>query len=216
MVLAAIFLLAIMACSGGGGSTTTPPPESTVFNLGKFTDLTTGTSYTLDFTGSDTTGASYTGTQQITVVGPTTFEGKSVIQKDGILVLTKVGVGVIINSIIQTYYYHDRTLYKIVYSSGVTATPSNTFPLPTTVEIGNIDEGQSLAYSNGNSTTETWQVTDAGYNIAYIVFTSTSNLEVSEIDTITINTEGTISGITEVIYNFPSTGVTTTLHGTVQ
>jgi hypothetical protein len=213
MLILATFVMTIMGCGGGGDSSTpTPTPAGTVFNMGAYASLTTGNSYTITYTGTDTTGATYTGTQQSNIVGPTTFQGNNVIQRNVALNLTKTGVGVVLATSEQIYYNSDRTLYKMVFSNGITATPTSTFPLPLSVQIGNF-AGQSLSYSNGNSITQTWQVNDAGNSTANIVINSITNLSTSEVDTLTITTAGTLTSMTQIIYNFPTAGVTTTLHG---
>lgn len=212
-----LFTTAMFGCGGGGGGSTpapTPTPAGTVFDLGKFTSLATGTSYSITYTGTDTAGGSYTGSQQSTVAGTTTFEGRSVIQRNMVMNITKTGVGVVLSTTAQSYYNADRTLYKTVYSNGVFATPTTTFALPTTAQIGNF-AGQALSYSNGNSLTQAWQVTDAGNSVANIIVTSTTNLGLSEVDTIAVTTTGTFLSLKNVIYNFPSAGVTTTLNGVV-
>jgi hypothetical protein len=208
-------LLTLSGCGGGGDSSNVNnTPAGTTFSTGKYASLAAGDGYTVTVTGSDTAGGSYTGSSQVTVVGATTFEGHSVIQKNSATTLTKTGVGVLLNSTSQAYYNPDRTLYKIVFSNGVVATASNTFPLPTTIQIGSFG-GQSLSYSNGNTLSQTWQIIDAGNSTATAQITATNNYGISEVDSITVDTAGTILGMTQVIYNFPTSGVTTTLHGTV-
>ncbi|MHB8090494.1 MAG: putative Ig domain-containing protein [Syntrophales bacterium] len=185
-----------------------------VFNVSKITTLTTGDTLSSTFTGSDTAGGTYTGSTQSIIDGPTVFEGRNVIKKSSLTTLIKTGVGVILSSTQTTYYNTDRTLYKIVYSNGVTATPTSTFPIPTTIQIGNF-AGQSLNYSNGNSETSTWQVVDTGNGNAKILVTTTTNFGLSDVYTIYIPASGNISTTTEVLYNFPSNGVTTTLTGII-
>lgn len=214
-----MMLLVLMAagCGGGGGGSDTPfipSPAGTVFNLGKYASLSTGSSYTITFTGSDTTGATYTGSQQSNIVGATIFEGQSVTQRDVALTLNKSGVGVLLATTAHAYYKADKTLYKTVYSNGVVATPTSTFPVPSSVQIGNF-AGQSLSYSNGSSLSSTWQVTDAGSSTANIVVSTTTNQGLSEVDTLTVAASGTMLSIRQILYNFPSAGVTTTLNGTM-
>jgi len=215
LLVAGVFGLA--GCGGGGDSSTSntiPTPAGKTFSTGKYASLTSGDSYTVTITGTDTSGGTYSGSSQTSVVGTTTFDGRSVTQRNGVITLTKTGVGVLLNSTTQSYYNADRTLYKIVFSNGVVATATNAFPLPTTIQIGSFG-GQSLSYSNGNTLSQTWQIIDTGNNTATAKITSTGNYGISEVDSITVDTAGTILGMTQVIYNFPSPGVTTTLHGTV-
>ena len=208
-----LFTSVLFAC-GGGESTSAPTStqSETTFDLGKYVSLTTGTSYTLNFTGSDTTGATYTGTDQCNVVGITTFEGKNVIQRNHVLNLMKNGAGVIAAGIVSEFYNTDRTLYKEVYSNGIVNTSTNIFVLPLTVQPGNF-AGQSISSSYGTCTTQTWQVNDAGNSTASIMITTTTNQKKSGVDTLIITTTGALLSLKQVLYDFPSVGVTTTLNG---
>lgn len=207
---------ALFGCGGGGDSTTisTPTPTETAFDLGKYVSLATGTSYTITFTGTDTTGASYTGSEQCNVVGSTTFEGKSVIRRNHILNLSKTGVGGVAAGTVSEYYHSDRTLYKVVYPNGIVDTPTNIFALPTVVQPGNFT-GQSSSSSDGTSSTQTWQVMDSGNSTAIIVVTSKTNQIISGVDTLTVSTTGALLSMKQVIYDFPIDGVTTTLNGVI-
>jgi hypothetical protein len=213
-VVFALIVLALAGCGGGGGggTTGTTTPTQTNFSVAQYTSLNTGDTFTIPLTGTDTAGASYTGSIAANVVGPVTFNGKSVIERDVLINLTKTGVGVVLSTTEKGYYNSDRTLDEIVFSNGVTATPTSTFPMPTTVQVGSFG-GQSLSYSNGNSLTSTWQVAAAGGGNVTVTVTSSTNLSVSEVDTINANSSGNIVSIQEVIYNFPTAGVTTTLTG---
>ena len=215
VALIGLVMLGVAGCGGGGGGSTAPTPaqNTTVYPVTKYTSLTTGTTLGFNLSGTDSAGGAYTGAIQVNVVGPTTIDSKSVTERDSIITLTKTGVGVILSSTAKSYYNSDRTLYKTVYSNGVTATPTTTFPLPTTLSVGNF-AGQSLSYSNGNSLTSTWQVVDGGNGNAAVIVNSITNLAPSEVDTLTITASGDTPSITEIVYNFPSSGVTTTLHGT--
>lgn len=203
----------LFGCGGGDGSTPVPAPTQTetTFDLGKYVSLTPGSSYTLTFTGTDTAGATYTGSEQCNVVGSTTFEGKNVIQRSHVFNLIKSGGGGISGSLIE-YFNPDRTLYKEVYSNGIVNTSTNIFALPVTVQPGSF-EGQSISSSDGTSTSQTWQVNDAGNGTAAIVITSTTNQSLDEVDTLTVTTAGALISIKQVVYDFPSVGVTTTLTG---
>jgi hypothetical protein len=213
-VVFALIVLALAGCGGGdsSGTTGTTTTTPTGFSVAQYTSLNTGDTLTIPLTGTDTTGATYTGSIQTNIVGPVTYNGKNVIERDTLINLTETGVGVVLSSTSKSYYNSDRTLYEIVYSNAVTATPTSTFPLPTTVQIGTFG-GQSLSYSNGNTLSSVWQVADAGSGNATVTVTSTTNLSDREVDTINVTAAGNISSIKEVIYNFPTAGVTTTLTG---
>lgn len=214
VALIGLVMFGLAGCGGGGGGTTpTPEQNTTVYPASKYTSLVTGTTLGFNLTGTDSAGGAYTGTIQTNVVGPTTINSVNVTERDSIITLTKTGVGVVLSTTEKAYYKSDRTLDEVVFTNGVTATPTSTFSLPTTLSVGNF-AGQSLSYSNGNSLTSTWQVVDAGNGNASVVVSSMANSALSEVDTLTITASGDTPTITEVIYNFPTSGVTTTLHGT--
>lgn len=208
-VFSALIILVLAGC--GSGTTDTNNTTLTNFSVAQYTSLNTGDTVTIPLTGTDTAGGSYTGSFQTNVVGPVTYNGKNVIERDSLISLTTNVAVVLINSM-KSYYNSDRTLYETVLFSGVTATPTSTFPLPTTVQVGTFG-GQSLSYSNGDFLTSTWQVTDEGGGNATVTVSSTTNLSLSEVDTINVTAAGNISSIKEVFYNFPTAGVTTTLTG---
>lgn len=113
---------------------------------------------------------------------------------------------------VATYLYHqDQTLYKVFYSpSGLTATPANNFSYPANLTFQNVTSGLALNYSNGNSWTSTWGVTDNGGGTEQFQVTWFNNGALSEIDTYIISSSGIILGYSSVLQNFPTPGVTTT------
>lgn len=213
-IIVSVVSALLFGCGGGGGSTTTTPtPATATFSTAKFASLTTGDTLGFNLSGTDTAGGVYSGTTQNIVDGPATVDGRSVTQKRVLLTLTKAGANVM--SVIETYYYNaDRSIYKVTFSNGVTATPTNTFAYPLSVKIGDFGAGIALSYSNGNSLTSTWQVLDGGNGNVKLQVSTNINSNVSDASTVYINSIGVVTSTTEVIYNFPTTGVNTTLNGT--
>lgn len=218
-MLIVLFSAIFIACGGGGGGSDSgggeATPTSTVtYSLNKLTTLTQGASEAFNMTGTDTAGYSWTGSYQYIVDGPTVFDGRSVIQKRTLITLTRAGSGAI--SVVSTFYFNsnDLTLYEVVFSSGVTAVPNPFSALPSTVKIGDFGTGSTLNYSNGYILTSTWQVVDGGNNTAKLIISSNTNSALSEQDSFYVDSSGNITAIELKIYNFPSTGVTTTLNNT--
>lgn len=213
MGLFAVVVFGMAGCGGGGESTATQPPASAkVFNLSKYTTLAAGPVISFNLTGTDTAGASYTGSLSETVDGPVVFETINTIKKRALLTLNKTGVGNILDSVATAYFKQsDSSLYKIVYNSGVTAVPTVYNAFPATVRIGDSGAGSTLSYSNGVITTGTWQIQDGGNGLAKVIMISNSNAGLSEQDSVFINAVGDIISVELKIYNYPTSGVTTTL-----
>lgn len=209
-----VLVFSLAGCGGGGGGSTTPipTPAATVFNMNKYTSLSTGPVFSFNLSGTDTAGASYTGSMSMTVDGPVVFETINTIKKRTLLTLNKTGVGSVLNSVATSYFRQsDSSLYKTVYNSGVTAVPTAYNALPATITIGDFGAGSTLSYSNGATISGTWQVQDGGSGLAKLIIISNTNSALSEQDSIFINTAGDVISAELKIYNFPSSGITTTL-----
>jgi hypothetical protein len=203
----------IAGCGGGGESTATPTQTpATVFNTSKYTTLATGPVISFNLTGTDTAGGSYTGSLSETVDGPVAFETINTIKKRTLLTLNKTGVGNVLDAVATSYFRQsDSSLYKIVYNNGVTAVPTVYNAIPATVKIGDSGAGSTLSYSNGAIITGTWQVQDGGNGLAKVIKIANSNTGLSEQDSVFIDAAGEIISAELKIYNFPTSGVTTTL-----
>jgi len=220
------------SCIGSVNSKDTAGSRKTRINLAKFSSLSTSYSIFFNFTGSDTVGSKYTGTSQSFVDGPTIFENRSTIKKTNTLTLTKVGTNSVLSpyfygytaptttytvSFISTFYYNlDKTIYKVVYSNGITAatttaTSANQFSYPSTLTFQNLTSGIALNYSNGNNLSSTWDVTASGGSNKQFQVTWTTNSSLSQIDTYIFDPSEIITSFSSVILDFPTPGITTTL-----
>lgn len=202
-------------CGGGGGGGSDSPPNTTVYDISQYTSLNTGDTLSIALTGTDTSGGSYSGSIQTVVNGQTSFEGHNVIKRTTSTIMNKINQGNIASVVSEQYYNYDKTLYKIVFSNGVTAAPTNVYPLPTSIKVGDEFDGQDLAYSNGNTLMSNWEVVDAGNGNAKVITTTLSNTGLTDTLSLIISPSGDILSTREVMNNFPSNGVTTTLTGTV-
>ncbi len=215
-LLSVISMFVLLSSCGGGTSENaavpSAPANTTVYSTGGRDALTTGETHTAELSGSDTAGGTSTGTQQSVVDGPTTVDGKDVIQETVTKTLTRSG-GATATSSETIYYNTDGTIYKIVYPDGRSATPSNNFELPATVKVGDSGTGRGLNYSDGNVSTSTWLVTDAGGGNASLTYTFYLNSVLREQHITTLTPTGYAPTIMYILYNFPYQGVITTLQG---
>jgi hypothetical protein len=213
LLVSVIVMALLFGCgSGGGGSETGLSSNTTVYRTGGEGSLVTGHTSTYSLTGSDTAGGTYTGSQHYVVDGPTTIDGRDVIQVRVTYTTTKTGEWSDTN--IQTLYYNtDKTVYKIDYSDGGTAVPANNVEIPETVKVGDSGAGHSLIYNNGNTMHSTWQVTDAGGGNATLTYSFYINSKLKEQNIVTLTPSGEGPSFTRIYYDYPTKGVTTVLYG---
>lgn len=213
----AVFMLT--GCGGGGGSAPSPQPTPPPTNVStqELTTTQTGYSMTFSLSGSDTAGHSYSGSQSFSVIGPTTYENLSVIEKDSLFTLTQQGAGTFSSLAKQYIKASDHSLYKIYYpATGLTAVPTSQGFLPATINVGDFGLASVLSYSNGNTISTNWSVSDGGNGRLKYTLTGNTNGGLSEADSLFIDSTGHITGGIIIVYNFPSAGITTTLNATRQ
>jgi len=205
-----IFAVVLLISSGCGSSSNTT--NTTAYSLSQIASLTTGHSLSINVSGTDTQGNSYTGTFQQIVEGPTTLNGNSVTEQRTLLTLTEVNVGQV--SVVELFYWNTNgTLNEILFTSGITGTCTNNFAYPSTVQIGESFAGASLSLSNGTTYTSNWTVSDGGNGNAELTLTGNTNTGLAEQDVWVITPAGTVVSYMQTTYNFPAAGVTTTLTG---
>ncbi|MDR3578340.1 MAG: hypothetical protein P4L44_00070 [Oryzomonas sp.] len=228
LVVLACGMAVLASCQGGTGSGQ-GAAQGGIVNRARFASLSTGYGTFINFTGSDSNGLKYTGSTQTFVNGPVIFSnGSSAIEKTSTLTITlnKMGdtpalspyfygytapVTYTLTYVAKYFYHPDKTLYKVFYTpSGLSATPVNNFSYPANLTFQNVTSGLALHYSNGNSWTSTWGVTDNGGGTEQFQVTWFNNGALSEIDTYIINSSGIILGYNGLLQNFPTPGVTTT------
>jgi hypothetical protein len=221
-------MLTLTSCIGKNNSKNASSPgtsNKSRVNLAKFSILSTSFSTFFNFTGSDSTGSKYVGTSQSFVDGPTIFDNISTIKKTNTLTITKVGLSPTTSpyfygytapvtyslSYISTYYYNlNKTIYKVIFSNGLTATPANQFSYPSTVTFQNLTTGTALTYSNGSSLSSTWNVIADGGNKKLQINWSTNAL-LSQIDSYILDPSEVILNFSSTLVDFPTPGTTTTL-----
>lgn len=210
-LLISVIVMALLSGCGSGGGETGLSANTTVYKTGGAGSLVNGTS-TYGLTGSDTVGGTYTGSQQSEVAGPVIIDGRDVFEKRITITLTKTGEWT--NTNFQTIYYNaDKTVYKIEYSNGETAVPTNNFVSPETVKVGDSGAGRSVIYNNGNTMHSTWQVTDAGGGNATLTYSFYINSTLDEQSMETLTPNGVGPTFSRILYNYPTKGVTTVLYG---
>jgi len=214
-----VSLILFLACGGGGGGSSTnsavPPPTNVPTT--ELTTQATGWSAAFTISGTDTQGYSWTGSYNLSVVGPTTVNGTSVVEKDVLESLTRVNVGSI-SALTQEYYLpSSMNLFTVSYpDSGMTGTPTMQGNFPSVFNVGNFGTGGILSLSNGYTSSSNWQILDGGNgDLIYKVTTNISS-GVNETSSIMMNAAGRMVSGQLVMSNWPSSGVTTTLNLTRQ
>ena len=207
-VVVALSLLLTLGCGGSGGGSATP--NTTVYSTAKLTSLTTGSGFSLNLSGSDTAGGTYTGSIQDVVVGPVVINGTTVIEREALISLTRAGTAT--SSVVAYYYFNsDGSAYGYVTNTGAGCVSTNSVVMPSTVTVGYFGAGPSMSCSNGTVFTSTWQVQDGGNGNAKVIETLNFNSATSETATYVLSPSGNIVSMTMVLYNVG--GVNVTLSG---
>ena len=222
LAISILLVTALSACGGGGGgggTTNTPTDPSLVFNLfppgyfgGSYSD-----SYSL--TGSDNTGDGYTATIAVQSGSTATFNAQPVLTIDQQVTITNTTTNAIGTGSSETYFSTDLNNLMVVgnYSitDNITALPNSLSIIPLTGSIGDFGNIGSYALSDGTSSVNSWALQD-GFNgnaklaMTFVARDSFNALDYTEIDTYTINQDGTIIrvGIVLTLHQFGNLTVT--------
>jgi len=204
--------------SSGGGDSTTPTDPNTVFQLFQPGLFTTGYTETMNYTGTDTDGGTWTGTMSHLTQSQTTFIGQAAIPFLVQVKLTNTANGTAISNVGTAYYSvsaSDR--HCLGYSDSYTTTVSaTTTAIPETAKIGDFGVIGTYIDNAGSVDVQSWRLDDGGNGLAKIVQLYTKkdqfgNLETSSTATAVINTSGETLSNQEVIF-FADSGVTLTLN----
>ena len=172
-VLAAIFLLAVMACSGGGGEGGSSSNENKV-NLKIFKGFWYGTAasgsqMSYNLTGSDTLGNNWNVYETIVSDGTTIFEDNNVTKRRSILSVTSPTV---LTSTSTDYYLASNGAFlKTVRSSGIISLPSKqNSHIPDYANVGDSGKLPDVIDSDGTSRSSTWKLEhDSNGNYIFVV-----------------------------------------------
>jgi hypothetical protein len=214
-------VLLLVACGGGSGgsdsgSTFVPTDPNTVFQLFPPGGPTVGESSTVNLSGTDNFGDSWTASGSSQVQADTTFLGESVRPTLTILNLTYVPTGAFVNVTSTSYTRYDAgAVYRIGISDTSTTTVSFIAnPVPYTAKIGDLGIVGTYTNNVGDVTTQTWEIADAGSGRAKAILRSStvdqfSTLISSSVDTTVILPDGTtVSTIVEVTLFNPDVVIT--------
>ncbi|PCJ83691.1 MAG: hypothetical protein COA54_15050 [Thiotrichaceae bacterium] len=213
-------VIAIQGCSSGGGDSAPPPTApDTVFQLFPSNAFTTGSTDTINYTGTDTKGGVWNGTISSQVQSQSTFLGQPAIPVLTQLQLTNTANGAIISNIGTVYYTTTASDRRYLgYSDASSTTVSaNTSTIPQTAKIGSFGVIGTYTDNAGAVDAQSWRLDDAGGGRAKVVQLSTEkdqfgNLDISSTTTSVIETSGNRISQTLVIF-FANENVTLTLNG---
>lgn len=211
-----VALILIQGCSSG--SDDAPATSSdTVFTLFDMYVVKAGVSENFTLSGSDTTGATYTGTLSITDRGITTFMSQTVMQTDFLVSLTSNSGGTFSTS---GSVFGDTTTRAVLFNrdndDGVTCTATSSSPIPATAKPGDFGSLSSLTCSDGSTESGNWRLEADTGGLAKIIFTFNyfdqfGSSDGTEQDSFTIDTGGNVS--TTNLKFTDTSGLVLTLNG---
>lgn len=222
ITISILLVAALSACGGGGGGGNTPTDPSLVFSLfppdyfgGAYSD-----SYSLS--GSDNTGDGYTATIAVQSGSTATFNAQSVLTIDQQVTITNTTTNAVGTGSSESYFSTDLNNLMAVgaynITDNITALPTSVSVIPLTGSIGDFGNIGSYALSDGTSTVNSWALQD-GFNgnaklvTTYVARDSLNALDYTEIDTYTINEDGSIIRVNVVITLHQLGNITITLSG---
>lgn len=214
-------LVGLTACGGGTNSTDTyyePVPDYKLFPVGYFTP---GYHQDYHLTGYDTLGRNYTGNYHVVSNTSTYFDGEYNIPVTFTTSLTSDFGSSETKSITQFYSNQNYRLYQNGSENLITGEVSfaeHLDQIPAFAYIGDSGRVGSYIMSSGKSVIKNWQINDAGFGAAKLVFISSTydvydHLETLYEKTLEINQYGDIYSLKIVHYN-AGNGVYTYLEGT--
>ena len=219
-IIIMLFSLALIACGGGGGGSTpsnvTTTDNNVAYTLFDMNVVKPGVNKTFKITGSDTTGATYTGTVSVVDRGVTVFSSKSVRQTDFIVSLTENNGAFITTT---GSVYGDTSTRAVLFSvddAGVICTATKSAAIPNTAKPGEFGSLSFLACSDGTTESGSWRLEASTNSLAKIIY-SFNNLDQSnnsagnEEDTFTIDVNGNVKSV--LLKFTTSSGVVLTLSG---
>lgn len=211
-------LILIQGCSSDGDDGPTATDPATVFQSFEAGVFTAGYTQTMNYTGSDSAGGTYTATYSETTQAESTFLGVPAIPVLGQLQLTNTATGAFVSTLSTSYWSTSASdRHYLGYSDNTTATVSSTTTaIPETVKIGDFGDIGTYIDNAGNVETRSWRLDDGFNGNANIVRLSTitdqyGNLVVSSTSTTKIDTTGKTLSQTLVIY-YSDSGITLSLN----
>jgi hypothetical protein len=125
--------------------------------------------------------------------------------------------GVSINTTTTRYFLSNGSVYKILFSTGVSYVPSSQAPIPDTVKVGDTGTFGVFTGSDGTVLTYTWSV-NPGTNGSSILAISTvvksgSTVTLNEVDSIYLDAKGNPTRVYAVT---TGSGITVTMSGNIK
>ncbi|MDB4575773.1 hypothetical protein N9112_02315 [bacterium] len=208
----------IQGCSSGGGDSTSPTDPNTVFQLFPTGYFTAGYTSTINYTGTDTAGSTYTGTVSKQTQAESTFLGVPAIPILYQIQITNTATGAFASGTSTEYFSTLATdRHYLGYSSNTTTTVSaTTSPIPQTAKIGDFGIIGTYTDNAGNVDIQSWRIDDGGNGTANGVLLSNEtdqfgNPTSSSVETTNIDASGNRLSEKLVIY-YADSGITVTLN----
>ena len=217
--IAISMVLALAGCGGGGGSGgTTVTPTGTAVSMVAFKSVFLGISSARAYNfpslvGSDNQGRSWSGSYELVANGTTVYESRNVSESQSLLKAQMTG-GVQISTVTTRYFLADGSVYKILFSTGVSYVPTSQAVLPASAKVGDSGTFGVFTGSDGTVLTYKWALNagSSGSSVLVIstIVTSGSTVTLSEIDNINLDANGKPTSVSAVT---TGSGVTVTIAG---
>lgn len=171
-----------------------------------------------DLTGSSNRGDRFNGKISISTSSLVYDSGKTVLPQDMLIQFQNIDTGAFVSEIGTTFidYNSQEPIYMQMNPSGLVWTPTFIPHLPETIDIGDFGYLPSYSCSDGHTMSGTWQLEDAGNNLAYLVQIYTTKIAQFEESTSkitrTIDKSGAVLAIS-IEYYYPNSGVLIKLSG---
>ena len=217
-----LFALILIQGCGGGDNTTYVPSDvptdpDTVFQLFETGYFTEGYTVTTNYTGSDTSGGTYTGTYSKQTLAESTFLGQPAIPILSELQITNTATGASASAVGTEYFTPLATdRHYLGYSGDTTTVSATTSAIPQTAKIGHFGDVGTYTDNAGYIDVQTWRLDDGGNGTADAVIQSNEtdqfgNPTSSSIETVKIDENGNRLSSKIVIY-YADSDITVTLN----
>ncbi len=183
IILTISITLLIASCGGGGGSSApaaapitpagpTPTDPNQLFSLGAPQSTTLGAVYSIQFTGNDSNGLTYSGSITLINRAETMLSGVLVTPQDALLVLTSGGITVTVTG--TSFLDSNGNLISFnIQTTGLICTPVSPDNIPTTVRIGDFGILSTLVCNDNTTSERNWRIEDGTNGTILFIETET-------------------------------------------
>jgi len=193
-------LLSIAACGGGDGSdgdnglSTASIDPSRTYSLSALQSTAPGLVYATQLTGSDSDGATFSGSIAITNRARTMHNGALVTPQELTTNLTGAGISLTVTG--TSYIDETGNLVSVeMRNRDLSCTPDSPDTMPGSVKVGDSGELSRLTCNDNTAEETRWRIEDAGSGNIRVISSGTLR-----------NQSNSIVSVTDVIFTLDSSG----------